>query len=177
MKHFPIFLDVEGRDIAVSGGDEAALAKLRLLAKSDARLAVYSAAPHADIRDLAASGKLTLVPRAIEAADLAGKVLVYVANEDANEDRRVVTLARKAGVLVAGHRGPRPGGGGHRNRRRRTSAGARDQGRAGREPASGTWASRQGRKGISPDGEVAALRPTSPDILVGLLFTGRPARL
>ncbi|MYH57768.1 MAG: uroporphyrinogen-III C-methyltransferase [Boseongicola sp. SB0675_bin_26] len=100
MKHFPIFLDVEGRDIAVSGGDEAALAKLRLLAKSDARLAVYSAAPHADIRDLAASGKLTLVPRAIEAADLAGKVLVYVANEDANEDRRVVTLARKAGILV-----------------------------------------------------------------------------
>ena len=100
MKHFPIFLDVEGRDIAVSGGDEAALAKLRLLAKSDARLAVYSAAPHADIRDLAASGKLTLVPRAIEAADLAGKVLVYAANEDANEDRRVVTLARKAGVLV-----------------------------------------------------------------------------
>ncbi|MDE0694780.1 MAG: siroheme synthase CysG [Boseongicola sp.] len=100
MKHFPIFLDLEGRDIAVSGGDEAALAKLRLLAKSDARLAVYSAAPHADIRDLAASGKLTLVPRAIEAADLAGKVLVYVANEDANEDRRVVTLARKAGILV-----------------------------------------------------------------------------
>ena len=100
MKHFPIFLDVEGRDIAVSGGDEAALAKLRLLTKSDARLAVYSAAPHADIRDLAAGGKLTLVPRPIEAPDLAGKALVYAANEDANEDRRVVTLARKAGVLV-----------------------------------------------------------------------------
>ena len=100
MKHFPIFLDVEGRDIAVSGGDEAALAKVRLLAKSDARLAVYSAAPHPDIRDLVASGEVALVPRAIEAADLAGKVLVYAANEDANEDRRVVTLARKAGVLV-----------------------------------------------------------------------------
>ena len=45
MKHFPIFLDVESRDIAVSGGDETALAKLRLLAKTDAKLAVYSAAP------------------------------------------------------------------------------------------------------------------------------------
>ena len=100
MKHFPIFLDVEGRDIAVSGGDEAALAKLRLLAKTDARLAVYSAAPHADIRALAGNGQLTLVPRAIEAADMVGKALVYAANEDANEDRRVVTLARKAGVLV-----------------------------------------------------------------------------
>lgn len=100
MKHFPIFLDVEGRDIAVSGGDEAALAKLRLLAKSDARLTAYSAAPGAGIRDLAARGRLTLVPRAIEAADLAGKVLVYAANEDANEDRRVVTLAREAGVPV-----------------------------------------------------------------------------
>jgi uroporphyrin-III C-methyltransferase/precorrin-2 dehydrogenase/sirohydrochlorin ferrochelatase len=100
MKHFPIFLDVEGRDIAVSGGDEAALAKLRLLAKTDARLAVYSAAPQADIRALADSGRLTLVPRAIEAADIAGKALVYAANEDADEDRRVVTLAREAGVLI-----------------------------------------------------------------------------
>ena len=100
MRHFPIFLDVEGRDIAVSGGDEAALAKLRLLAKTDARLTAYSAAPNADIRDMAACGKLALVPRAIEAADLAGKVLVYAANEDACEDRRVLTLAREAGVLA-----------------------------------------------------------------------------
>ncbi|MXY34246.1 MAG: uroporphyrinogen-III C-methyltransferase [Boseongicola sp. SB0664_bin_43] len=100
MKHFPIFLDVDGRFIAVSGGDEAALAKLRLLAKSDARLTVYSSTPHADIRDLAASGRLALVPRAIEAVDMADKVLVYAANEDADEDGRVVTLARKAGVLV-----------------------------------------------------------------------------
>ncbi len=100
MKHFPIFLDVEGRDVAVSGGDETALAKLRLLAKTDARLTVYSAAPNADIRALAGSGRLTLVHRAIEAADLADKALVYAANEEADEDRRVVTLAREAGVLV-----------------------------------------------------------------------------
>ncbi len=100
MKHFPIFLDVEGRDIAVSGGEETALAKLRLLLKTDARLTVYSAAPHADIRALACNGQLTLVPRAIEAADMAGKALVYAASEDADEDQRVVTLARKAGVLV-----------------------------------------------------------------------------
>ncbi|MDE0211011.1 MAG: siroheme synthase CysG [Boseongicola sp.] len=100
MKHFPIFLDVEGRDIAVSGGEETALAKLRLLLKTDARLTVYSAAPLADIRALACNGQLTLVPRAIEAADMAGKALVYAASEDADEDQRVVTLARKAGVLV-----------------------------------------------------------------------------
>ena len=45
MKHFPIFLAVEGRRIVVSGGGEAALAKLRLLIKTEARITVVAAAP------------------------------------------------------------------------------------------------------------------------------------
>ena len=42
MKHFPIFLAVEGRRIVVSGGGEAAVAKLRLLLKTEAKLTVVS---------------------------------------------------------------------------------------------------------------------------------------
>ena len=40
MKHFPIFLAVAGRRIVVSGGGEAAIAKLRLLLKTDRRVSV-----------------------------------------------------------------------------------------------------------------------------------------
>ena len=36
MKYFPIFLDVAQKPIAVVGGGEAAVAKLRLLLKTEA---------------------------------------------------------------------------------------------------------------------------------------------
>ena len=42
MKHFPIFLAVEGRRIVVSGGGDAAMAKLRLLMKTEAHLTVIA---------------------------------------------------------------------------------------------------------------------------------------
>jgi len=45
MKHFPIFLNLTGRHVVVSGGGEAALAKLRLLLKTEARLSVFSPLP------------------------------------------------------------------------------------------------------------------------------------
>ena len=38
MKHFPIFLAVEGRRIVLSGGGDAAMAKLRLLMKTQAKI-------------------------------------------------------------------------------------------------------------------------------------------
>ena len=43
MQHFPIFLDTAGRRIVVSGGGDAALAKLRLLLKTQAQLTVFAA--------------------------------------------------------------------------------------------------------------------------------------
>ncbi|MEL6934930.1 MAG: NAD(P)-dependent oxidoreductase, partial [Pseudomonadota bacterium] len=37
MKHFPIFVALEGRRVVLSGGGEAAVAKLRLILKTEAR--------------------------------------------------------------------------------------------------------------------------------------------
>ncbi len=100
MKHFPVFLAVEGRRIVVSGGGEAAVAKLRLLMKTDARIAVFTDAPAPEIETLARSGKITLVRRAFAPGDTAGAVLFYAANEDAAEDARVAALAEAGGALV-----------------------------------------------------------------------------
>ena len=100
MKHFPIFLSVEGRKIAVSGGGEAAIAKLRLLLKSEARITVFAEEPAQKIRDWAAAKRLSLVTRAFAKGDATGAALVYAANDDADEDARVAGIARAEGALV-----------------------------------------------------------------------------
>lgn len=100
MKHFPIFLAVEGRRIVLAGGGDAALAKLRLLLKTEARLTVIAADAAPEIKDWAAAGKLTLIPRTMEPGDAMCASLFYAAHEDAVEDARTAALAHRDGALV-----------------------------------------------------------------------------
>ncbi len=100
MNHFPIFLAVKNRRILLSGGGDAALAKLRLLLKTEARVEVFATSPAPEIVAWADEGRLTLHNRDMGADDLAGAVLVYGADEDATQDARIKALAEAAGVLV-----------------------------------------------------------------------------
>jgi len=100
MQHFPIFLDLAGARVIVAGGGEAALAKLRLLMKTTARLEVFAADPAPELDALAREGRLTLHHRALVAGDAQGARLVYGAAEDAVEDARVAAIARAEGALV-----------------------------------------------------------------------------
>jgi uroporphyrin-III C-methyltransferase / precorrin-2 dehydrogenase / sirohydrochlorin ferrochelatase len=100
MQHFPVFIAVAGRRIVVSGGGETALAKLRLLLKTEAHLTVFAAAPEADVERLAAVGRIRLVRRALDHGDALCAVIFYAANDDDAEDQRVAKLARTDGALV-----------------------------------------------------------------------------
>jgi len=100
MKHFPVFLAVEGRRIVLSGGGDAALAKLRLLLKTEAHLTVFAPAPAAEIIGWAAEGRLTLHRRAMEPGDALCAVLFYAANENDIEDARASAIARADGALT-----------------------------------------------------------------------------
>ncbi|MGC1504790.1 MAG: siroheme synthase CysG [Sulfitobacter sp.] len=100
MDHFPIFLATTGRRIVLSGGGDAALAKLRLLMKTTARLTVFAASPAKEIVTWAATGKLTLVRRAFDHGDTICAALFYAANEDATEDKRAAAIAQAEGALV-----------------------------------------------------------------------------
>ncbi|OWU75155.1 siroheme synthase CysG [Phaeobacter sp. 22II1-1F12B] len=100
MQHFPIFLAVQGQRITLSGGGEAALAKLRLLMKTEARIDVFAAAVAPEIETWASEGKLTLTRRTLASGDVDGSALFYAADEDEAEDSRTAGLARAAGVLV-----------------------------------------------------------------------------
>ena len=42
MKHFPIFVALEGKRVVLSGGGEAAVATLRLILKTEAKLTLVS---------------------------------------------------------------------------------------------------------------------------------------
>ena len=100
MDHFPIFLATAGQRIVLSGGGDAALAKLRLLMKTQARILVFAAAPAPQIDRWAGEGRLTLHRRALGAGDVAGAALFYSADEDASEDARTAAIARAEGALV-----------------------------------------------------------------------------
>ena len=100
MKHFPIFLAVEGRRIVLSGGGEAALAKLRLLLKTEGRITVFAPTPAPEIESWANEGRLTLHRRAMAPGDTRSAALFYAADEDATEDARTAAIARADGALV-----------------------------------------------------------------------------
>ena len=100
MKHFPIFVALEGRRVVLSGGGEAALAKLRLLLKTEANLTVFAPEPAKEIADWAAQGRLRLVRRSMEPGDATCAVLFYAADEDDAEDARTSAIARADGAMV-----------------------------------------------------------------------------
>ncbi|MEH6521465.1 siroheme synthase CysG [Sulfitobacter sp.] len=100
MDHFPIFLSTNTARIIVSGGGDAALAKLRLLMKSSAKITVFAAQPAAEIEQWHHAGKLTLVTRAMDYGDAVCAKLFYGANEDAIEDARTAHLALTCGALI-----------------------------------------------------------------------------
>ena len=100
MKHFPIFLAVAGRRIVLSGGGEAAMAKLRLLMKTEAHLTVIAEDIAADILKWAAQGRLQVIARKMEPGDALCAALFYAANEDDAEDARVSAIAAAEGALV-----------------------------------------------------------------------------
>ncbi|MGB1235920.1 MAG: siroheme synthase CysG [Planktomarina sp.] len=100
MQHFPIFITLAGRRVVVSGGGQAALAKLRLLMKTEANLTVIAAKPETDVQKLAAEGKLTLIERAQEPGDAMCAALFYAANDLDDEDARCMALAQRDGALT-----------------------------------------------------------------------------
>lgn len=100
MRHFPIFLDLRGKRVVLAGGGEAALAKLRLILKSEARITVFATDPAPQITTWALERKLTLIPRAFGPGDAMCAALAYAASEDDAEDARVAVLARADGTLV-----------------------------------------------------------------------------
>ena len=111
MQHFPIFMDLAGRRVVLSGGGDAALAKLRLLLKTEARLTVLAADPAPEIAGWAAEGRLRLVRRTddrlLRADDPRGSLGRLLATEEALLDERraqLLDLRQAISVFEADYR-------------------------------------------------------------------------
>lgn len=100
MRHFPIFLSVSGRRIVVAGGGDAAVAKLRLLLKTEAEITVFAPSPAPEIAGWATEGRLISVSRPLGEGDARGAALFYAASDDDAEDARTAAIARAEGALV-----------------------------------------------------------------------------
>lgn len=85
--------------VAVIGGGEAAIAKLRLFCASPATVSWFAPGGTADRREWP-QGAPEPVLRAPNAADLEGARLVFIAVDDAADAARLAALARAAGAQV-----------------------------------------------------------------------------
>ena len=97
----PVFLKLEGRRVAISGGSEAATWKAELFAAAGARLEVYATEPCQTLVALAAShAQIELRPRAIAPDDLTGVAAFIADAQDEAEAAAFHAMARAAGVPV-----------------------------------------------------------------------------
>ena len=99
MRHLPISFDLRSKTVVVAGGGETALAKLRLLSKTDARVFVFADHPIPAVMQMISDFGTTLLRRQPGAADLTGVALVYAASGNAHDDTAVAELARAEQVL------------------------------------------------------------------------------
>ncbi len=90
MRYFPIFVDLKDRLVVVVGGGEEALRKVRLLLKTEARIAVIAARLH---EELAAEPRVHWLARKFEPGLVEGAALVYSAEPNLND---AVSAAAKA---------------------------------------------------------------------------------
>lgn len=98
MRYFPIFVDLEGRDVLIAGGGEKALQKLRLLTKTAARIKVVAEDISADIEALANQHALVLQHRRFEPADIEGAAVVFAANDTEAADEEVAVAVRGTNI-------------------------------------------------------------------------------
>ncbi|MEC9264619.1 MAG: NAD(P)-dependent oxidoreductase [Pseudomonadota bacterium] len=101
MDVFPSFWRLENRSVIVVGGADAAIRKLRLLARTPARIAVFADSPADEISALEAEGRITLHRRALTETDIADDVaFAIVATEHDDIAEQSVDLLRAARIPV-----------------------------------------------------------------------------
>jgi len=93
MSLLPIFLKLDGRAGLLVGAGNVALEKIGSLLRTGVRLRVVAPEAKAEIRELAAEGKLELVERAFEPEDLDGVFVVITATNSAAVNAAVYRAA------------------------------------------------------------------------------------
>ena len=99
MALFPIFLKLDGRPCLVVGAGNVALEKISSLLQANAKIHVVAPAVCSEIEQLASEGRVALVRRNFEEADLEGQTLVVTATNSKPVNRAVFLAAQRVGLL------------------------------------------------------------------------------
>lgn len=102
MRYLPIELDVRDRAALVVGAGPEAASKVERLLAAGAKVTVAATSERMDplIEEAAQSGRVQCVRRAIDAADLEGKVIIFLEPGDDDLSRRLFEEAAREGRLV-----------------------------------------------------------------------------
>ncbi len=99
MRHFPVFLNVQNKRILVTGAGECAIAKLRLLLKTEGSVVVFATEVDQQVESWAQAGLLEIIRRTIQMDDFYNTAMVYAAEDDEELDGITAAKAKMANVL------------------------------------------------------------------------------
>ncbi len=100
MDTLPLALKLAGQPCLVVGGGAVARRKIELLVAAKAELTVVAIAPHDDVVDYCGEHGVVVVRRPFDALDVAGRLLVIAATDDAEVNAEVFAACGRYGVLV-----------------------------------------------------------------------------
>lgn len=100
MRYFPIFVDLDHQPVLVVGGGEQAAQKLRLLARTTARIKIVAPELCPELEAAVAAGTAEWLACAFSPEQLDGCRLAYAAIDDLAEAARIAFAARARGVPV-----------------------------------------------------------------------------
>ena len=100
MDHLPIFLDIRGKTVVITGGGTLAARRVERALSAGARVKLFAAELSDEFRPFRDHGALEVFSRAPGPDDLKGAILAYGAEEDFGRDKHLHDLAKAAGVLV-----------------------------------------------------------------------------
>jgi uroporphyrin-III C-methyltransferase/precorrin-2 dehydrogenase/sirohydrochlorin ferrochelatase len=101
LANLPLFFKLEGRDVLLAGGGEAAAWKAELLASAGARVRVFAPDTSAKMREIAARREaIRIEARRWEPEDLRGAALAILEAEDEADANAFRDAARAAGAPV-----------------------------------------------------------------------------
>lgn len=97
---FPLSYDVADKPVLVIGGGAQALQKLRLLARTTARLFLFAEELDDDLALFAAEQGVRLIGRAPDDTEMAAASLIFIATGAFERDRALAARARRVGTPV-----------------------------------------------------------------------------
>jgi uroporphyrin-III C-methyltransferase/precorrin-2 dehydrogenase/sirohydrochlorin ferrochelatase len=98
--YFPLFVRMADRTVVIAGGGEQATQKLRLIARTRARIVVMAPELDAELIQAVRDGRAVHAPHVLDSGTLAGAQVAFVATGCPGADAAVAALAQAAGALV-----------------------------------------------------------------------------